>query len=350
MKRKILCNIIFSFFLIFTFYKTSHSQIATARFLLWNPSAASMAKAGVGVSFYENATSAYFNPANLSELQQINITGTYVKPMPFFENIVHSYIASVFQIPKVGYFAISGNLFWKVKQVILNNESYLMEKIGKDYLFSWQAKLSYAFNLKEWLAVGIGIGYLHYHLSDIEIGVNSSKGISNTILFDIGLLAKNLFKNATIKVRKKDLPDYVEKYTLPINKKGINIGISISNLGPSISMLDKSQSDPLPLKLLIGGTYWLLSDDFISLILFTESEMHLYEEKVFQYNRVSYEITLLRFFSFRNGYVFTMDKRRNPFPTWGVGLKFKFFSLNISRYKYTIKPSWHYSSVFQWKF
>ncbi|NOX87453.1 MAG: hypothetical protein GXO77_00370 [Calditrichaeota bacterium] len=343
-------NAVIMFMLIFSFFKTSSAQRATARFLLWNPSATSMAKGGVGVSFYENATSAYFNPANLTELEQFEIIGTYVKPMPFFDNIVHSYVAGSFKIQNIGYFSISGNLFWKAKQIILNEESYLMKKINRGYFFSWQAKISYAFDLNEWLSLGIGLGYLHYYLSDSRTGTEGKEAISNVFMIDIGILAKHLFKGATIKLNDNELPDYIRKITSGRNRTGVNIGLSLNNLGPAISMADESQSDPLPLRLLAGSTYWLLSNNYINFALSAEAEMHFYEDDFFQVFRTGGEFTLLRFLSFRNGYVFALNNKRNSFYTWGMGLNFKFLSINISRYNYTLKPSWHYGSTFKWEF
>jgi hypothetical protein len=75
-----------------------------ARYLLFKPSAASMAMGGVGVSSSDNAFSTYYNPAALAFAPEVSIVGSFDKPIPFFDATIHSLAGLSYRFPSGDYY------------------------------------------------------------------------------------------------------------------------------------------------------------------------------------------------------------------------------------------------------
>jgi len=338
MIKKMNSVLLFSAFLFLIFNTNLYAQNAGARFLLWKPSAKSMSLGGSGAARFDGASSAYFNPALIAQTKSLNAAGSFVKPLPFFNNIAHSYNAVSFRLLDYGYLAVSGNLFWRAEYVTTPK-----------YLLSWQGKISYAANISDWLAVGASMGYLHYKLTSAIVGSESSKGKTNTMSFDFGAAVSSLLPGLTFSLPDQGISLFSEIAPAE-SKQGINFGLSILNLGPEITLIDKEQADPMSSVLLAGISYHAVSSDFFGLTISTDLENQINEDLAFEFVRLGTDISLLRIFSLRWGYVSSLSSKYKSFAAFGGGINTKFVSFNIARYNSTFRPAWHFDAGVKMEF
>jgi hypothetical protein len=145
----------------FVFFAQLTAQQTTARFLLLQPSARSMAMGGVGSSLGDNSFATYYNPAALVFLPSFGMTGSFVKPIPFFGSTVHSFISTIFRLNAANSFGISGNIYQRSKQGMTGFFGDAFPE--KHYSVSWQGKLSYSHLLSDNFSCGASaeIGRAH---------------------------------------------------------------------------------------------------------------------------------------------------------------------------------------------
>jgi hypothetical protein len=346
MRGVIFCSLII--FLLLS-HRTTFANRSTARFLLWQPSAASMAMGGIGVShhFYGFASSS--NPALLVHQSPLTVSGSYFKPFPFFQNIVHSFTSVGFQMPNIGFFSISYNMYWKAKQAFFDaSGDYISPKMDEDisnYLFSWQAKISYGIAFKPNIFIGISLGYLRYNLweaDEMGVGAENQDGKTGGLSVDLGIQYVLLSQSALLKLHDIELPDFIRHLSRKDRNYGFTIGAALHNLGPSLSFIDDEQADPLPTKLVVGTSIPILTSNFVEFEIAVDAEKQIYEESKIDFIHSGSELTLYQLLKLRGGYVLDTFKPISSFSTWGIGIQTHYFSFFAARYKTTFLPTWHY--------
>jgi hypothetical protein len=312
------------------------AQNSAARFLLWQPSAKSNAMGGVGTTLYGDAFATYYNPAGLSFSKSLSLVGSVVNPMPFFNNIVHSYLSGSYRLKKgYGTFAVSSNLFWKGKQVVTDELGNVRSLDEKD-IFHWQAKFSYATLLSKNISIGINISLLKISLAEFGASKEKGTGKTSTALFDFSILIKNLFPSATLINSETDMKNDL------VSNHGFSIGVAFLNLGQKIAFIDQEQKDNPPSLISIGFSYWPLQSNIISLMFATDFEKQMYESSLIDYIHSGSEVQLLHFIFLRAGYFLDTFGPKNSYATIGAGVHYKFFSINLARYTKAILPAWHF--------
>ena len=189
---------IFLIILIPLFFSSNTcSQNNTASFLYWHPSAKYYSMGGIGTAASSDIYSSYYNPAALVFSKRLTITGSFVKLYPFFGNIANSFIGVSFNIDSSNALALSSDLFWQGEQQRTLSDS--PEPYGiLDNLLHWELKLSYGILLRKNLSAGISLGILQTNLSDKPVGYEQGKGTATTVLFDAGILLKDIFRESTV--------------------------------------------------------------------------------------------------------------------------------------------------------
>src|SRR5262249_32937776 len=151
------------FLLILAFGASSlHSQQTTARFLLFQPSAESNAMGGTGVAQHNDAFATYYNPAALAFVPGLSTVGSFVKPIPFLGNTIHSYFSSSLMVNDLNAIALSANLYRTGKQVETGQDPTPLSIFGPD--LSWQGKISFAHAFNQNISLGISGGVVRYVL------------------------------------------------------------------------------------------------------------------------------------------------------------------------------------------
>lgn len=324
------------------------AQQSGARFLLWRPTATSNSMGGVGTAISQDAFASYFNPAGLAFSRQMSIGGSFVKPIPFLGNTAHSFISIAGNAESIGSFAGSGNLYWKGKHVRTSPAG--PQLIGAEDLFDWHVKLSYARFIADGLSVGASLSVLRMSLSDFGTDQEQGSGRSTTILFDVGVMAKDLLPGATWNPYDSEEPSSFDHIVDPSSHRGISVGLALLNVGPNMTFIDAAQSDSPPSLVSFGIGYSPVRSNFVGLLVAVDFEKQLFEDSGLDYVHWGAELRMGRFVSLRGGYFQDTFGPKNSSWTWGGGIHLKFVSLNVARYTRTLLPTWHFDGTFSWEF
>lgn len=71
-------------FFLLAGFTSVYAQSSTARFLYFRPNAISSAMGGIGVAYFHDAYSAWFNPAGLAFSPTLSVAGSFDEPLPIF--------------------------------------------------------------------------------------------------------------------------------------------------------------------------------------------------------------------------------------------------------------------------
>jgi hypothetical protein len=319
-------------------------QSTIGRFLLFTPSARSSGMGGVGVANDYSPYATYFNPSNLAFSPTLAAVGSFTKPLYFFDNVAHSYFSISTNLKDIGAIGASANFYWKGIHLRTNNNG--PEIMGVEELTDWQLKLTYAHSLSDRISVGVGIGILRLALSDQGTGMEIGRGKSNSINFDLGIVAKELFPFLTMSRPTSDENTSFSSFGDTQNEKGISLGIVLRNMGPKITMIDAAQADPVSSTLSFGLSYNLICSTPIKILLASDIENRIYEGSLVDYIHWGGELRLFRIFFVRTGYYQNMSEPNNSYATWGGGIHLFGVALNIAHYKQSLWPSWHFDGSF----
>jgi hypothetical protein len=322
-----------------------NAQSTIGRFLLWRPSAESMSMGGTGVSQQMGSFSMYYNPAGIAGNKTMDAVYSCYRPFSAFEDLIYHYGAAAISFDNIGTFAISAEIYQKSLQLYINETE---EILGTDDATSKRFKLTYAFDPIPWIAFGASFGYFDYKLSEVSVGSENRKPSDNTLFIDVGILLKNLIKNASFKFGNllwlKDIGDEPQK--------GLNIGVSLLNFNFSqkLQIIDKHQDDHIPTMFLLGFSYHSIASDIVSLNINTDLEKQIHEESTLDYIRFGGEVRFLRIFSFKAGYVKDTFDPETSYSTWGLGIITKYGSYSFARYSPLFLATWHHEVKLQLEF
>jgi hypothetical protein len=330
------------------FAQIGQAQKSTARFLLWQPSATSNAMGGVGTALDGNAFAAYHNPAALAFSPSVSIAGSFVKPIPFFGDVAHSFFSISHRTRAAGAFAISANILWKGNQARTFSSP---DPSGTVDEFDWSGNISYGLHINNNFAIGGTIRLLKIKVNaktyDFR-GIFESE-IVNTqaIMLDAGVLFKNLIPEATLTPTGLEVGRFIKKLADDRKDAGLSVGAALLNAGPKVSFLEYSnaKSDHPPTRIMLGLAYCPLHSEVLGLMLASDLEKLLHESSTFDYLHLGSEARLLSLLCLRVGYFLDTFGSKNSYFTIGGGIHTKYFSINLARYTRTILPNWHFDGT-----
>ncbi|MEJ2618380.1 MAG: hypothetical protein P8Z35_25720 [Ignavibacteriaceae bacterium] len=330
------------------------SQNNTASFLYWHPSAKYYSMGGIGTAVSNDIYSSYYNPAGLVFSKRMTISGSFVKPYPFFGNIANSFIGVSFKIDNSNAVALSSDLFWLGEQQRTLSDS--PEPFGiLENLLSWELKLSYGILLNKNISAGVSLGILQTNLSNKRVGYEQGKGTATTVLFDAGILLKDILRESTVQINydKKDYSPFLNWLTdigEENKSKGISLGLDASNLGPDISFVDAEQKDPPPSKITFGMSYIPLSSFPVNILIGTDFEERLNENNFIDYIHFGGEVRIFKVLAVRGGYFYGTSDNLLSYPTYGFGICIKYISINVANYNRSLESTWHFDTIISLEF
>ncbi|HQO08475.1 MAG TPA: PorV/PorQ family protein [Clostridiales bacterium] len=198
---------------------------------------------GMGDSFVgiaDDATASWWNPAGLARQTGKELSFMHANWLPGFNlnDMYYDFLAYKQEIEGLG--TVGGHItYLYLGEQERMSESGVSE--GKFKTYEMAAALSYGTDLSDNLFVGLSTKFIYSHLSDSGAGNEKGSGTGHSMALDLGML-------------------YQTDYDL-------DIGVSVTNLGPKISYIDYEQADPLPTTLRAGVAYYLFYDDINSLVL-----------------------------------------------------------------------------------
>ncbi len=199
---------------------------------------------GMGAAFVavaDDATAGWWNAGGLAFLHGKALTFMHSQLVPdLASDVYYEYFGYTNEISDFGTLGIS-------LTYLTYGESFKTDEVGNilDPFTSWEVAgvASFAIPIRKNIGVGLSMKFIHADYAPAWATQEGLNGAGSTVAAEAGVLWK-------------------------IPSKNLNLGLSLSNVGPDIAYIDPEQSDPLPTILRVGAAFTALSDD-ISNLLFT---------------------------------------------------------------------------------
>lgn len=282
-------------------------------FLTFEPGARANAMGRAYTAVADDAYAPWWNPGATAFNRKTQLAGTH---MPWlqganlgFNDIFYEYLGWN------QYFEDIGNL--NVHLTLLDSGSQTQtdedgNNLGDFHSFDFAATVGYGYELVP-EQIGLGANFkLAYSYLGPGTGNTEDDGSALAFAFDLGAKFKDAF--------------------IP----GLDFGLSLQNLGPNVTYVDHSQSDPLPMTFRLGTAYRPLDDPISKLVVSVEASKVLaneddllrrfitgwehFDETIYS---AGIEYTYLQLLSLRGGYFY--DQAGNVTgPSFGAGLQYEF--------------------------
>jgi len=168
---------------------------------------------------------------------------------------------------------------------------------------------SYGMTFGENVGAGISLKYIRVALAPADVTQDHVEGSGSSFAVDVGSMWK-----------------------LP--KQHVQMGLSVTNMGPDIAFIDREQSDPLPFTARLGAAFTPLHDDVSNLIVTADVEQSLVwllegnnpdgssPVRRSEIWHGGFEYRYVNLLAGRVGYVYDKDGDFNA-PTYGLGFIYK---------------------------
>ena len=208
---------------------------AGALFLLISPGARAGGMGEAQVAVANDAYASYWNPAGLAFLEGSEAALMHVNWLPnLVSDMYYEFIAFRHHVPTFG--TLGGHIiFLNLGEQQRTDEQG--ENLGTFSSFMFAATGSYGAFISRTAAIGLNIKLLHQKLAEIGAGAEKGKGVTTDFAFDIGYLQKGFLSNR------------------------LDIGMTITNIGPKIAFIDEAQADPMPTNFTLGLNFKVINSE-----------------------------------------------------------------------------------------
>lgn len=250
---KIVLKIMMISMLFGVFAKVSYAQgEAAVPFLLLAPDsrAGGIGESGTGLA--DNSAAIFWNPAGIAFLTGSEVSITHSNWLPQFNlDLFYDYLTYRQYIEDISGSITASITYMNFGEFVRTAEDS-PDPIGTFRSFDAALTLGYATKLGSDWGLGFNFRIIHSRLSDQSVGEEQGSGVATSVSFDIASMWRP------------------EKFVIPLIDEDIggkfSIGFNLSNLGPKIYYIDKSQADPIPTNFRLGFAYKIIDDEFNNLI------------------------------------------------------------------------------------
>jgi long-subunit fatty acid transport protein len=210
---------------------------ATVLFLKIAPGARPSGMGEAFVALADDATATWWNPAGLGFLQEKQLTMMYAKWLPQFHmsDLYYSYLAYIHNVEEWGTFGGS-IIFLNLGETEYRDENNVSQGTFSSYEMA--AAGSYGSQVTDNFSMGVSIKLIYSHLSDRGQGQERGSGSATAVAVDVGFL----YKVGAL--------------------RGLQLGATLSNMGPKVAYIDRAQADPLPTNLKLGVAYKIMETEY----------------------------------------------------------------------------------------
>jgi hypothetical protein len=254
------------------------------------------------VAVAEDATAAWWNPGGLAFVKGRNLALMHSQLVPdLASDVYYEFLGYANEIQDLGTLSFSLVYLTYGTSVATNT---LGEVLG-DFK-SWEASgmASFAMPLRENLGVGLSMKFIHADLAPDDFTLERLDGTGSSFAVDAGVLWK-------------------------IPSKKVNLGFSLTNMGPDIAFIDQEQSDPLPITARGGVAFTPVADEISNLILTFDLEQSLVwlvssasNTRRSEIYHVGAEYRYVNLLAGRLGYIYDQDGDFKA-ATYGLGFIYK---------------------------
>lgn len=256
---------------------------------------------GMGQSFValaNDATGIWWNPAGLAFVHRsVDLMHTQLVP-ELASDVFYEYAGGAGQINNLATVGFSIIYLtygeWEGRDP---NNVYL----GKFTSWEIAPTLSGALKITESIAVGMNVKFVYIDLAPDVATVEGQKGSGHSVAVDVGALWK---------VPVFSLLGYEISH--------LSLGACVSNIGPSITFINRDQAAPLPRNLRIGLAYSPVYNDLVRLTFAADANRPMVDFERSNTYGFGGEFVYYNLIAFRAGYMHDKDGNIMD-PTYGFG-------------------------------
>lgn len=250
---KIVLRLMMISMLFGIFARVSYAQgEAAVPFLLLAPDsrAGGIGESGSGLA--DNSAAIFWNPAGIAFLSGTEVSITHSNWLPQFNlDLFYDYLTYRQYIEDISGSITASITYMNFGEFVRTAEDS-PDPIGTFRSFDAALTLGYATKLSNDWGIGFNFRLIHSRLSDQPTAEEQGSGVATSVSFDIATMWRP------------------EKFVLPLIDEDIggkfSLGVNLSNLGPKIYYIDKSQADPIPTNFRLGFAYKIIDSEFNNLI------------------------------------------------------------------------------------
>ena len=204
-------------------------------FLLISPGARAGGMGEAQVAVANDAYASYWNPAGLAYQEGSELAFMHVNWLPnLADDMYYEFLGYRKSFPNLG--TIGGHLIYLNLGEQVRMDEYAQYQ-GKFTSYMMAGAISYSQKINETSSFGLNAKLSYQHLVELGTGSEKGKGTSIDFGFDVGYMKKG--------------------WLLPT----LDLGITMTNIGPKVSFIDPDQADPQPTNLTFGFAYELFNSD-----------------------------------------------------------------------------------------
>lgn len=204
-------------------------------FLLISPGARAGGMGEAQVAVANDAYASYWNPAGLAYQEGSELAFMHVNWLPnLADDMYYEFLGYRKSFPNLG--TIGGHLIYLNLGEQVRMDEYAQYQ-GKFTSYMMAGAISYSQKINETSSFGLNAKLSYQHLVELGTGSEKGKGTSIDFGFDVGYMKKG--------------------WLLPT----LDLGITMTNIGPKVSFIDPDQADPQPTNLTFGFAYELFNSE-----------------------------------------------------------------------------------------
>ena len=198
-------------------------------FLLISPGARAGGMGEAQVAVANDAYASYWNPAGLAFQDGSELAIMHVNWLPnLADDMYYEFLGYRKKFENLG--TLGGHLIYLNLGEQVRMDEYANYQ-GKFTSYMMAAAISYSSKLSSSSSFGLNAKISYQHLVELGTGAEKGKGTSTDFGFDLGYMKKGWLR-----------PE-------------LDLGITMTNIGPKVSFIDPDQADPQPTNLTFGFAY-----------------------------------------------------------------------------------------------
>ena len=219
-------------------------------FLKISPGARPSGMGEAFVALSDDATATWWNPGGLAFVKTNELTLMHTNWLPQFHlpDLYFDFVGYTHYVEDWGTFG--GNIVF-MNYGEIQRTSAIGTDLGTFNAFEVAMSGVYGSEVNDNLGMGIGVKFVYSYLSPFGAEQEVGDGKAAVFAIDMGALYK------------------FERF------KKLQLGASLSNMGPKVSYIDRAQADPLPTNLKLGLAYKLIEEDYNRLTLTMDVDKEL---------------------------------------------------------------------------
>ncbi|MBN2103487.1 PorV/PorQ family protein [bacterium] len=221
-------------------------------FLMISPGARAAGMGEAFVAMSDDATASFWNPAGLAYTKGNEVTIMHANWLPqLVSDMYYDFVGGRMYMESLGG-SLGGNItFLNLGENVWTSEGG--DELGRFNSYEMAVTLSYGTLVGKNTGLGVSMRFIRSMLAPdwVKVGAQKGNGTGTAFAVDLGVLQR--------------IP-YI---------KGLTFGANLSNMGPKITYINKSQADPLPTNLKMGFSYKLIDDEFNKLLFTIDTNKQL---------------------------------------------------------------------------